>query len=68
MATATADKLAIEQLRDAYEMSTPSACSFWACDGSNGNRIIAMKTCGNCASHIMLRRALKRMGILPAER
>lgn len=61
----TADKLAVEQLKEAYEMTAGHAgCSFWACPGSDGNLIVGMATCRNCASHILLRRALKRMGIL----
>lgn len=66
--TASADTLAIEQLQEAYAMSSYAGCSLFACEGSATNRIVGMQTCRNCATHIMLRRALKRMGILPTER
>jgi hypothetical protein len=57
--------LAVRQLTEAYEMTTGSAgCGFFACPGSDGNQIVGMMTCRACAAHILLRRALKRMGIL----
>lgn len=58
----TADKLAVEQLQEAYHAS--DHCSgFFACPGGEGNRIVGMATCNTCATHILLRRALKRMGV-----
>lgn len=41
-------------------------CNGWfACPGGDGNRIVPMATCTQCAAHITLRRALKRLGIEP---
>jgi hypothetical protein len=60
------DKLAIEQLCEAY-LASETCSGFFACSGSGGNRIVAMETCHTCATHIILRRALKRMGITPPD-
>lgn len=58
----TADKLAVRQLCEAY-LASECCSGFFACPGSEGNRIVGMATCHTCATHIMLRRALKRMGV-----
>lgn len=63
----TADKLAVQQLLDAYDAANIGACNYWACPGPNTNRPTPMATCSKCYAAIMLRRALKRMGILPKE-
>lgn len=62
MSVKAPDKLAIEQLCEAY-LCSETCSGFFACPGSEGNRIVGMATCNTCATHIMLRRALKRMGI-----
>lgn len=56
------DALAIEQLIEAYRSSNCNG--FFACPGGDHvTRIIPMVTCHGCAARILLRRALKRMGI-----
>ena len=37
-----------------------SCSGFFACPGSEGNRIYHMKTCGNCAAIILLKRQIKK--------
>ena len=59
---AVADKLAVTQLTEAY-LASETCSGFFACPGSEGNRIVGMATCNTCATHILLRRALKRMGV-----
>jgi len=37
-------------------------CSgFFACPGSEGNRIYSMRTCANCAAVILLKRLTKKL-------
>lgn len=57
------DPTAVRQLREAYESTLNTNCGWRFCPGPDAHHATPMATCAKCNAAILLRRALKRLGI-----